>query len=236
MFIMPVPHHHSHSLISYYMIFRFPFFFLDVNCDLDVGFILDGSGSVNDADQGNWQRLLQFIVEVIKQLPEQGTQVGVVVFSTEAELRIRLNQHHGRVSLINAIKSLYYPNKKTNIADGLHIARTQLFIEQNGDRKNIPNVAVLITDGDSSIDNENTIPNARALHRDGIKIICIGVSNAISEDEIRAISSPPHIKNENYFIENGFYSLPYLTDTLVEIIKESSLELTTHKSSTTNGE
>ena len=202
---------------------------------MDLGFILDGSGSINHIDAGNWQRLLEWIGQVISRLPEQGTQVGVVVFSIRGELKIRLDEYHTHISLIDAIKTLCYPNDHTNIADGLHTARTQLFNEQNGNRKNVPNIAVLITDGESVNDKGNTIRNAQALHRDGIEIICIGISDAINEDEIRAISSPPHIKDVNYFIRSRFDSLQDLTDTLIERIKESSLELTTHKSSTTNG-
>ena len=223
-------------IVKIKMVITFPFFSLGVNGDLDLGFILDGSGSINHVDAGNWQRLLEWIGQVISRLPEHGTQVGVVVFSTTAELRIKLNEHHTHASLINAINNLYYPSKHTNIADGLHIASTQLFNEQNGDRKNVPNVAVLIADGQSRLDVENTMPNARALHRAGIQIIAIGISNAISEDEIRAISSPPHTKDMNYFLRSGFQSLQDLTDTLAERIKESSKELTTQNTLTTNGD
>ena len=170
---------------------------------------------------------------MISQLPEQSTQVGVVVFSTTAELKIKLNEHHSHDSLIDAIHNLPYPNQDTNIGHGLHVAHTELFNEHNGDRKNVPNLAVLITDGESKIDKENTIWNAEAVRRDGIQIICVGISGAINEDEIRAISSPPHTKGVNYFLRSRFDSLQDLTDTLVERIKESSLELTTQKTSTT---
>ena len=209
-------------------------FYLDVNGDLDLGFILDGSGSINHAHPENWQHLLHFVGDVISQLPEQGTQVGVVVFSETSELRIKLNQHQRQVSLINAIHNLHYPDEQTNIADGLHVARTQLFNEQNGDRKNVPDLAVLITDGRSLIDIKNTIPNAQALKREGIQIICIGISDAIKEDEIRAISSPPHIKDVNYFLRSNFTSLQGLIGTLAEIIKEGPVELTTQNGN--NGE
>ena len=218
------------------MIITFRFFFLGVNSDLDLGFIIDGSRSVNDVDPGNWQHLLEWIGQVTSRLPEQGIQVGVVVFSIRGELKIKLNEYNRHVSLMNAINNLNYPSGHTNIADGLRIARTQLFNEQNGDRKNVPNFAVLITDGESVNDKENTIRNAQALHRDGIEIICFGISDAISENETKAISSPPQAKDVNYVLRNDFQSLQDLTDTLAERIKESSVELTTQNTLTTDAD
>ena len=94
---------------------------------------------------------------------------------------------------------------------------------------------MLITDGESTLDKKNTIWNAEAVRRDGIQIICVGISDAIKEYEIRAISSPPHVKDVNYFLRSNFTSLQGLIGTLAEIIKEGPVELTTQTSSTANG-
>ena len=200
---------------------------LGYNGDLDVGFILDGSGSINDADPNNWERLLFFICDVISQLPEQGTQVGVVVFSQTAELRIKLNQYHQRDMLLDAVKQLTYPGSQTYTARGLYVARTQMFIDHNGDRVNAPNVAVLITDGESTIDTENTIPNAQALHRDGIRVICVGIGDRISEEEISAISSPSHERDVDYFLRKTFDFPESFISIFVESIEQREVEMTT---------
>ena len=194
-----------------------------------MGFILDGSGSINDADPNNWSKLLFFIGDIISQLPEQGTQVGVVVFSRIAELRIRLNDYHNREMLLHAVRQLSYPRSDTYTAGGLSVARTHLFYEHYGDRDNASNVAVLITDGESTIDTENTIPNAQGLHRDGIRVICVGIGDGISEEEIRAISSPPHEKDVDYFLRKTFYFPESFVTTLVESIKQRQVEMTTQR-------
>ena len=181
------------------------FLFLGVKGNLDVGFILDGSGSINKASVYNWDRLRWFIVNVISVLPELGTRVGVVVFGQTADVRIKLNEYHERYLLINAVRSLHYPDGHTNTSGGLYVARTQLFDERNGDRPNASNLAVLITDGVSNVDKEKTIPFAQDLHIEGIRMICIGIINGTGEDEIRAISSPPHLKDIDYFIRKDFY-------------------------------
>ena len=210
---------------------RIYFGFLGSNGDLDVGFILDGSGSINDADPDNWHRLLDFIGKVVRQLPEQGTQVGVVVFSLIAEFRIKLDTYHEHEELIHAINQLHYPGSGTNMPEGLYVARTQLFNERNGDRADAPNVAVLIIDEESIDDTIKTIPYAEELHRDGIRVICVGIGNELNEAEIRAISSPPHKKDKDYFILESFFSLHGFTSTLAENIKQSQVELTTQTDS-----
>ena len=48
--------------------------------------------------------------------------------------------------------------------------RTQQFTEANGDRPGVPNVAILLTDGESTENPENTIPEAADARADGITI------------------------------------------------------------------
>ena len=99
----------------------------------------------------------------------------MVVFSESAHLKIKLNEYNEHLNLTDAVKTLHYPGYDTFTAGGLHVARTHMFTKHNGDRVNAPNVAVLITGGVSTVDKEETIPNAQKLHRDGIRVICIGI-------------------------------------------------------------
>ena len=209
---------------------NFHFFSLGSNGDLDVGFILDGSESINYIDKSNWGRLLYFIHDMSLLLPIHSTQIGVVVFSKTAELRIKLDDYEYNSFRHNVLR-LEYPESKTNTSGGLYVARTQLFNELNGDRPNAPNVAVLITDGESTEDTEMTIPYAEDLHRDGIRVICVGIGNRISEEEIRAISSPPHEKDVDYFTRKTFYFHEPFKRTMAESIKEVQVEMITQNNS-----
>ena len=196
-----------------------------------MGFILDGSGSITEAGVNNWDRLLYFIGEVIKQLPEQGTQVGVVVFSRTAELRIKLNDYHELSPLIDDLQTLHYPGSDTNISGALHVAHTQLFNEYNGDRRNASNVAVLITEVVFIKDINKTISHAQDLHKDGIRVICVGIGEKIIEDDIKAISSPPHKKDVDYFVREDFYFSEVFVMTLAESIKQHQIKMTTRSDS-----
>ena len=48
--------------------------------------------------------------------------------------------------------------------------RTGQFISSRGDRVNINNAAIVITDGVSTMDKNNTIPEAIRAHNDNIKV------------------------------------------------------------------
>ena len=188
--------------------------------DLDVGFIIDGSGSVRDANPpdgsfDNWNLVLEFVAGVINQLPRSGTRVGAVVFSDTGELLIRLNQFSSLESVRDSILTTVYPGANTNTSGGLWVARNELFNRFNGDRSEVANLAIVITDGKSTYDSDKTIPIAQDLQRDGVRVISVGITPSVDEEELRAISSPPQIRNENYFISADFTELTSIIERLL---------------------
>ena len=69
--------------------------------------------------------------------------------------------------------------------------RDSFFTRQNGDRDNIPNVAIVITDGKSNIRDSETLGVANKTKEAGIRIIAVGVTDAIDVRELRGIASVP---------------------------------------------
>lgn len=59
---------------------------------------------------------------------------------------------------------------------------------ENGDRPNVPNVAVLITDGPSNKDSRQTVPNAQSARNAGINIFVIGVGSQVDPVEMKSIT------------------------------------------------
>ncbi len=49
---------------------------------------------------------------------------------------------------------------RTNTAEALLYLRSEMFTPFNGDRLDVPNYAVVITDGESNINEERTLPEA----------------------------------------------------------------------------
>ena len=125
------------------------------------------------------------------------TRVGLVTFSTNAQNRFFLGSFQnlaeitqaiqsvtisvGQLHLILTISQIYQHNRKflreflifsglTNTQEALTLMRTQQFQESNGDRPNVANVALLVTDGQSTQNPENTIPAATQAKNAGIII------------------------------------------------------------------
>lgn len=191
--------------------------------DLDVVFIIDGSGSIRDANPpdgsfDNWNLLLAFVANVADNLPvsEFNSHVGAVVFSDRGQLLFPLNRYYDKASVKAAIMDTAYPGRNTNTSGGLYIARTQIFNGQNGDRPNVRNVAIVITDGKSTWDNEKTVPYAEDLRKDGVEVITIGITNSVDENELKAMSSPPQQRHINYFTSANFQELEDIIDRLVQ--------------------
>ena len=52
------------------------------------------------------------------------------------------------------------------------------------------------------------------LHNAGVKVFSIGVTNSINRQELAALSSPPHLENENWFTTPNFDALSSIVDVL----------------------
>lgn len=190
--------------------------------DLDVVFIIDGSGSIRDANPAdgsydNWKLLLTFVANVADNLPvsASGTHVAAVVFSDNGQLLFPLSRYTNSASVRKAILNTAYPGRNTNTSGGIYVARTQVF-HQNGDRPQIPNVAIILTDGKSTFDRQKTVPFAEELRQDGTQVISVGITNSIDEVELKAMSSLPQLQNQNYFTSASFQELENVIDGLVQ--------------------
>lgn len=71
----------------------------------------------------------------------------------------------------------------------MDVVRTQVFVAP-GDRPNVANLAVIITDGKPTEPSE--VPDAiDAVHASGIKTCAVGVTSAVDEATLRELSSEP---------------------------------------------
>lgn len=104
--------------------------------------------------------------------------------------------------------------ENTNTASGLREMSEVQFQSPNGDRPRVPNVAVVLTDGESTWENASTIPEAIKARNNNITIFTVGVTNRVNEREIREISSLPQMLNENYFLSDTFADLSSLVGSI----------------------
>jgi collagen type VI alpha len=155
------------------------------------------------------------IVRILDVSPS-GTRVGVVMYSKRAENKFYLKTYQYKNEVINAILRLEreYMGSTTNTSGGLRTMNYEQFTAFNGDRPNIKNIAIVITDGESNEDEYRTISDAVAARADGITIFSIGVTDAVNAREVQEISSMPQRRDDNYWLSADFNVLERISTTV----------------------
>lgn len=90
-------------------------------------------------------------------------------FSKTAQVQFLLNEHLNKQSLLEAIDKIPYEYGITNTAEALKVLRTTVFRPSAGDRKLVPDIAVLITDGITNV-------NVRNMHKQAVRAKRSGTS------------------------------------------------------------
>ena len=181
---------------------------------MDLCFIIDSSGSIRDNNQpggpDNWQLQLDFLSNLVDlfTIGPTATKVGAVIFSEQVNLVFILDTFTDAESVKDAILNLAYLGQTTNTPEGLRVTREQCFSQGNGDRPNVQNLAIFISDGvPFPADRKDpAIREAEALKRVS-SVVAIGVTDIIDRDLLKTISSSPQIENQNWFLAVDFSAL-----------------------------
>ncbi len=129
-----------------------------------------------------------------------------------------LDTYTKKENLLSAIRRIPYVGSYTNTSGGLRLMMNEQFIESKGDRRNVKNIAIVLTDGSSNLDVDKTIPDAQDAQNRGIQMFSVGISDAIAQVEIKGLSSPPQEENRNYFLSTDFRYLETIRNTIVEVV------------------
>ena len=121
-----------------------------------------------------------------------------------------------------AIDNIPYIYGSTNTADALKTMRNRMFTLRNGDRPDVPNLVILITDGVSNINAQRTIPEAKRARDAEIHIYAIGIGLSDTR-ELDAIASVP--ASENSYAVQDFDELRGLDKRIFSAICPGSLAL-----------
>ena len=88
-----------------------------------------------------------------------------------------------------------------------------IYKTSNGDRPNVDNIAIVITDGQSTWDKHLTAPYAREARNNGVKMMAIGISDSVDMEELKKIASQPH--QQTIFNVDNFDTLGGILDNLI---------------------
>ena len=171
-------------------------------------FVLDASTSVTEP---NFKLMLEFLKDFLQvaDIDRGNVRVGIVIYSTEVHIQFQMNQYNTKQQVFNAIDNIPYRFGSTNTADGLQTMHDEMFTRRNGDRPNVDNICILLTDGVSNINSRRTVPEAVAARNKNIHIYVIGIGLTDTR-EVDKIATPPI--EENRFIVQEFDELVALRD------------------------
>ena len=122
--------------------------------------------------------------------------------------------------VFDAIDSIPYRYGSTNTTDALKIMHNEMFTYANGDRPDVDNICIVMTDGISNINARRTIPEAERARSKGIHIYAIGIGLTETR-ELDGIASKP--VEENRFTVQDFAELDDLKHKIFDAFCRKSL-------------
>ena len=92
---------------------------------------------------------------------------------------------------MKAVNTVVYTGGQTNTTGAYKLLLSDIFVPQHGDRPDIPNTAIIITDGVPNIDASKLKETVGQVFQKQIRSLAVGVTNNVKDNVLQLISSPP---------------------------------------------
>lgn len=155
----------------------------------DVVFLLDDSQHMLEL---NSKKVKQFVKDIVVNfnIGENKMRVGSVSFSSWIENNFYLNRHYTLANLLHAIDNIKRRKRTSFIDCAFDYLRTHSFTIANGDRAEIPNIVIIVTDGKPDSEAQ-TLKAANALKDSGIIVFVVAVGRNIQTSDLTFLASDP---------------------------------------------
>ena len=77
---------------------------------------------------------------------------------------------------------------KTNTQEAIRVMREEVFRPTSGDRSGVANVGVLLTDGMSNVDRQNTLIEAQRARDDDVAMYVIALGDDVDRTEVAGVA------------------------------------------------
>lgn len=160
---------------------------------MDLVFAFDSSTSVT---RENFLLMLNFAKDLLRDadIDSGSVRVGALVYSSGAQIQFDLHTYQSKRDILKAFNRIPYVPGRTNTADALRSIRTKMFKPRKGDRDDVEDVVILITDSTSDRNVRKTIPEARKLWARKIQVNTVGIGLRDTR-ELDGMATPPASKN-----------------------------------------
>ena len=120
-----------------------------MDCPTDIVFVVDESGSIGST---LFDLMTVFLSQLVSRLDiDSGkTRVGLITYSSNVGSGFNMSDYRTVNAVQSAISALTHTGVLTRTARALKYVRTTMLTTAAGDRGNVPNVVVVLTDGQST--------------------------------------------------------------------------------------
>jgi len=187
----------------------------DCSGKVDLALIIDASAN---ARQERFPKILLYLSDLIQSIEVSPvkTRVSVVVYSDNATVQFHLTNYSNSYDVMKAIHNIEYMGGKSDLASAIRLMIDSAFVATNGDRQDVPDVAIILTAGKSNLNSDQTVQAAIEARNHGVFMIVIGVGGFYDMHELRAIASEP--VEETLYSVDSWKLLPSISDAVLEAI------------------
>ena len=168
---------------------------------LDLAFVLDASGSVDDAQWKLTKDFVRGVTDAFTLFPNS-TRVAVISYSTLPHMELHYGDIRDQDHFADYMLSMSQPRGSTRTDRALKMARDQLANPAGGSREDTPKAIILVTSGQTSaVAAKAAEQRARELKdTDGVTIVALGVGTSVDQYALRQLSSNP----DHAFLLNSY--------------------------------
>ncbi|XP_069840834.1 integrin alpha-M-like isoform X2 [Dendropsophus ebraccatus] len=158
---------------------------------LDIAFLIDGSSSIASHD---FRTMLDFVAAVMRDFSSSDAQFALMQYSSKYETHfnfMNFSKIRDATLLTGGVTQQLGGSTRTCTAI---LQAIELFSPHNGARDNVEKLLIVITDGESRMDNTPSAVSTREANEVGVRRFAIGVGDVFSRphahNELKSIASP----------------------------------------------
>lgn len=173
--------------------------------ETELGFLVDGSASVNFYGDDNFQMIKESMKSFVDtfNVSSATTRVGVIVYSTNSTVAFTLKQYSNEGDVEEAINNVTYPSGGTYTGQALNDAANVLFSNETV-RGNVSKVLVVITDG---VSTDDVTGPAALVNETNVNTYVIGIGQNYDHSQLLKIAHdvPDHVFQAEFnSLQNAF--------------------------------
>ncbi|XP_060799639.1 integrin alpha-E isoform X2 [Neoarius graeffei] len=190
----------------------------DEDAGTEISFVLDGSGSINEED---FERAKDFIYNVMKNVWTTCfiCNFAIVQYGRNITTELSLQENEDGVRALNKVKNITQIHEITKTASALYHVLTDVFVPENGSKKNAKKMIILLSDGQMLGDTRNLTDVLNMPQMEGIVRYAIGVGPEVLNRQ-KAMEEMMEIagSNDRFFNASDYAALEKIISSLEEKI------------------